>query len=118
MTHDEIEVFARGLYWLASRDGIEEREVTLIREFLVETKSELQVADLQHGPFDPLEAAQVLETTYLRRMFLKAAVALVRADGVYSDAERHALGRIADAFGLTNTEFGDLEQEANATTLD
>ena len=46
-----------------------------------------------------IEAAATLQTSYLRRIFIRAAIALVRADGVYSNAERHALGTIADAFG-------------------
>ena len=87
-------------------------------EFLNETGSELTIDLIKEDPsFDPLEATQVLQTTFLRRIFLKAAVALVKADGVYSDAERHALGDIADAFGISNAEFGDLEQEATGVDL-
>ena len=116
MTADEIEIFARGLYWLADRDGIHEQEITLIREFLKEAGSDLTIDDVKGG-FSPLEAAQVLEATYLRRIFLRAAVALIRADGVYSDQERHALGELADVFGISNAEFGDLEQEASRAEL-
>ena len=116
MTADEIEIFARGLYWLADRDGIHEQEITLIRDFLQEAGSELTIDDIKGG-FSPLEAAQVLEATYLRRIFLRAAVALIRADGVYSDQERHALGELADVFGISNAEFGDLEQEASRAEL-
>lgn len=118
MTPEEVEVFARGLYYLANQDGIDQREIDLIVEFLQETGSELTIDMLKEDPsFDPLEATQVLQTTYLRRIFLKAAVALVKADGIYSDAERHALGDIADAFGISNAEFGDLEQEATGVDL-
>ena len=48
----------------------------------------------------------------------QVAVALVKADGIFSDAERHAIGELADAFGMTNAEFGELEQEAARLSLD
>jgi len=119
MTPEEVEMFARGLYYLASRDGIDERETELIAEFLTDAESELTVERLSETPdaFDPVEAALLFETTNMRRVFLRAAVALVRADGVYSDAERRAMGEIADAFGLSNTEFSMLEQDASQDNL-
>ena len=109
----EVEVFARGLYFLANQDGIDEAEERLIKEFLVEAGSDLKWEDIRSEDFSAHEAAQMLETTYLRRIFLKAAVALVKADGIYSNKEREALGQFADAFGLNNAEFGAIEQEAN-----
>jgi tellurite resistance protein len=105
MPREAIEEFARGLFHIASVDGIEPREEKLIREFLAESGCKLAFEQLGDAGFSPIDAAQVLDTSYMRRVF-------VRADGTYSDGERHLLGEIADAFGLTNTEFGDLEQEA------
>jgi tellurite resistance protein len=118
LTPEEAEVFARGLYFLATQDGIEAREEALIKEFLRESKAPVDWDALAKSAFSPLEAAQVLETTYLRRIFLKLAVALVKADGSYSDRERRALGEIADAFGIDNAEFGDLEQAAGRSNLE
>lgn len=114
----EIEVFARGLYHLANVDGMDPREETLIKEFLDESGSELTYEQLADMPFSPTEAAGILEASYLRRIFVKAAIALVKADGTFSDAERHALGDIADAFGLSNADFGDIEQEAARSSLE
>lgn len=118
LTEDEVHVFARGLYHLATQDGIDPREEELIRGFLKDANSTLKWEDLAGSEFNPLEAAQALDTTYLRRIFIKAAVALVKADGNFSDKERHALGKIADAFGIDNTEFGDLEQAAAKASLE
>lgn len=118
LTPEVIEVFARGLYHLASVDGMDEREERLIREFLEEAGSDLRFEDLPGTSFSPFEAALVLETQHIRRTFVKAAVAMVKADGVYSDAERHAIGELADAFDMSNAEFGDLEQEATKIRLD
>lgn len=118
LTPDQADTFARGLYHLASLDGIEQREQGLIEEFLRESGSTLAWEQLAGTSFSALEAALVLETSFLRRVFLKVAVALVHADGHFSDKERHAIGEIADAFGLNNAEFADLEQEALRSPLE
>ena len=114
----EVEVFARGLWYLATIDGnADDREQAMIREFLEETNSALSWAEVTRGDFAPLEAANLLETTFLRRIFMKLAVALVHADGVYTDNERHAIGEFADVFGFNNAEFGELEQSAKRVDL-
>ena len=118
LTPEVIDVFARGLYHLANVDGIDEREEKLIREFLEETGSDIKYEELSCTSFSPFEAAMVLETSHIRRTFVKAAVAMVKADGVFSDAERHAVGELADAFDMSNAQFGDLEQEAPRVKLD
>jgi tellurite resistance protein len=107
----EVEVFARGLWYLATIDGASDpREEALIREFLEESKSMLTWSEVTRGDFTPLEAANLLESSYLRRIFMKLAVALVHADGVYTDNERKAIGEFADVFGLSNADFGEIEQ--------
>jgi tellurite resistance protein len=114
----EVEVFARGLWYLATIDGeAEPREQTLIREFLDEANSDLKWEEVTRGDFSPLEAATVLETTFLRRIFMKVAVALVHADGVYTDNERTAIGEFADVFGMSNADFGSIEQEGKRVGL-
>lgn len=118
LTPEVIDVFARGLFHLANVDGIDGREEKLIREFLTETGSDLKYEDLTGSEFSLMEAALVLETSHIRRTFVKAAVALVKADGVYSDAERKAIGEIADAFDMSNAEFGDIEQQAARLRID
>lgn len=117
LTAEEIDVFARGLYYLASVDGIDDRETELIAEFLREAGATFSVGDLRDSSFSKYEAVQVLEKTYLRRIFLKTAIALVRRDGVTSYAERRALAELADVFGLSNLEFVELEYEALSVGL-
>ncbi len=118
MTPEEVDVFARVLYYLASVDNhVDAKEVELIEEFLRETESSLTLEDLKQREFSFYEAVQVLDKTYLRKIFVKSAIALVRSDGVYSDEERQALGALADVFGLSNAEFGALEQEAQRQGL-
>lgn len=118
LTPEHAEVFARGLFYLANVDGMEDREERLIKEFIAESGAPISYDQLKDSSFSATEAAMVLETTWIRRVFLKAAIALVKADGHFSDAERHAIGEIADAFDLSNAEFGDIEQEAERASLE
>ena len=118
MTADEIDVFARGLHHLASVDGIDPRETALIAEFLRESGAAISLDDLQGSSFSKYEAVQVLDKTYLRRIFLKTAIALVHRDGHVSLAERRALAELADTFGLSNLEFVELEHEALTAGLE
>ncbi len=117
LSPDIIEAFARGLYFIAAIDGIEPREADLLSNLLRETESPLTLEHLPSREFGPQELAIALETSFLRRVFIRAAVAMVKADGRFTDGERRALGQIADAFGMSNAEFGELEQEANHVQL-
>ncbi len=112
LNREQVEAFANGLYYLANVDGIDESERTLIAEFLQETDSGLTMEQVAAANVNPYDVADVLETAFQRRIFMRAAVALVHADGEYTDAERRAVGEFADAFGFNNAEFGELEQQA------
>lgn len=119
LSTEAADLFARGLFHLANVDGIDAREEELLRDFITESGCSLKFEELEKGAdFSMHEAAQVLETSFQRRMFIMAAIAMIKADGEFSSAERHALGEIADAFGLSNAEFGDLEQEASRASLE
>jgi len=114
----EVEAFARGLWYLATIDGeADDREAALIKEFLSEANSDLEWKEVITSKITPLEVATFLETSFLRRIFMKLAVALVHADGVYTDNERKAIGEFADIFGMNNAEFGIIEQEGKRVNL-
>lgn len=117
LTAEQVDVFARGLYWLANVDGIDDREVAVIDEFLRETGSDWSIDRIQVESFDPRELPAVLDTSFLRRLFLRCAVALVAADGVLSEAESHALHRSARVLGLSDVAYQDLEEEARRMTI-
>jgi tellurite resistance protein len=119
LSTEAADLFARGLFYLANVDGIDSKEEELLRDFIKESGSTLGFDELKaDASFSMHEAAMVLETSFHRRMFITAAIAMIKADGEFSTAERHALGEIADAFGLSNAEFGDLEQEASRASLE
>ena len=115
LSEEQVEVLATTLFHLASTDAIDAREEQLIREFLGETGSDVRYEDLATMPYSPLETAQVFPTSFHRKVVLKSAVALIRADGQFSAPERRALGELADVLGVSNADFGDLEREAVAT---
>ena len=113
----EVDAFARGLWYLATIDGeADDREAALIKEFLDEANSDLKWEEVTSG-ITPLEVANLLETSFMRRIFMKLAVALVHADGVYTDNERKAIGEFADVFGMSNADFGEIEQEGKRVEL-
>lgn len=114
----EVEAFARGLWILATADGeAHPSEQQLIREFLKDTGNTVTWEQATTGDFGPHDVALTLDATFLRRVFMKAAIALVHADGVYTDNERRAIGEFAEAFGMSHTEFGELEQAAKKVDL-
>ncbi|MCA9718196.1 MAG: TerB family tellurite resistance protein [Myxococcales bacterium] len=112
-----VDIFARGLYHLAKVDGIDPSEISLIEEFLSETGATVTMADLERSGFDPKEAAEVLETTAMRHIFVRTAIALVKADGVWSEAEIDALGDVAETLGLSIADFCRLELEASQMSI-
>ena len=118
MDREQIEVFARGLYHLANVDGIDDSEMAIISEFLTEHNAEEVMESLPSATFDLNQAFDVFETAFLRRVFLKASIVMVRADGVLSDEERTAIAEVADAFGQADL-LGELEAEvADVTSFD
>lgn len=114
----EVEAFARGLWMLASVDGeAHPAEQQLIREFLADTGNQVSWEQVVADELGPRDVALALQTSFLRRVFMKAAIALVKADGVYTDKERELVGEFAEAFGLSHIDFGEIEQAAGKRPL-
>ena len=99
-SREQVEAFAAGLYQLSKSDGIDEREMEVIKDFLDETGNQDLMSDLDGLHFDPATAYEVFESTWLRKLFLRAALLLVRMDGKITDDERESLAWMADAFGV------------------
>ena len=118
LTTAQVVCMARGLYWLANQDGVEDSEVAILEEFLQETGSPLTVAALQSAPFDPRDLPFHLETSHQRLLFLKAAVALVASDGRLSTRERVGLRRCARLLGYSEMAFEEFWEEARHLSLE
>ena len=113
---EQLDLFARGLYYLADVDGVDDSEVAVIREFLEEMGEPDLMSSLDKVPFDPRMAALSFPTQHQRALFLKTGIVLIRADGTISDQEKKALGEIAQVFGMTD-DLPALEQEVAAANL-
>lgn len=102
VSRDQARVIAAGLHTLSLVDGADAsgKERALIEEFLRDAGHPDLVATIGADPFDPATAYQVLGTRFLRRVFLEAAVILVRSDGRVSEAEHEALDWLSRAFGV------------------
>lgn len=120
LTPRQVEVFARGLFWLANVDGIEDSELAVISDFLAEAASDWKIDRLQalDPEFDPRELPAVLDTSFLRRVFLKAAVALIAADRKVSEREKRALHRASRLLGLSDVAYAQLEEEASRLSIE
>lgn len=92
--------FARGLYHVAACDGVAPQEEALIRRFLRDVGLPDDLAPLGATPFDYAEAAEALDSMWLRRLLIAACRTVVLADGKVSEQERDCMRAMAAALGL------------------
>lgn len=97
---ERARVFARGLYHVATCDGLDPREAQALRVFLERTGQPDDLDALGEEPFDYAEATEALDSTWLRRTFVQACRLMVQMDGVVSNAERDAMRALAAALGV------------------
>ena len=110
LTPEKIDVFARGLYHVANVDGVDPAELTMIQSFLKEAGQPDMAKTLPSSSFHVSELA-ALETTFLKRTFLKACLVMIRRDGKITPAEKLLVMQLALSLGLED-EFDALDQEA------
>ena len=96
----QIEVFVAGLYRLASCDGITEFERDIVKQFADDSGAGHLLDNPDALSFDPVDAYRILETSWLRKLFLRAALLVVQADGKITDDEQETIAWIASAFGI------------------
>jgi tellurite resistance protein len=99
----EVDLFARALYYVAAVDGVDPRELEVIRQFVRDAGYPDLVTGIEQTRFRPEEAALVLTTTDKRRLLLKTLFVLVKADGVITQPERLQMLHIADVLGLAQS---------------
>ncbi len=110
MTVDQVDVFARGLYHVAGVDGVDAAETALIHEFLKDAEHPELEKDLPESGFHVAELA-ALETNFLKRVFLKACLVLIRSDGKITDAEKGIVQQISAYLDLDD-DFEAIDAEA------
>jgi tellurite resistance protein len=101
-TNEQIAVWLRGLLTIAWADGDYDEEE---RELIAQLTKELAFSDADgrvlFKSIEPEELAAVLgQERKTAENFLRTAVLVAIADGVYSTAEAELLHRFSDAFGL------------------
>lgn len=113
---NHVQVIVRGMYELASCDGLHESEKVLMLAFYEECRRETgaltSFAEVVARPFDADEARTVLDTEELRVAFLHSCLLLAHADGSYSAAERAKIESYAAVLGMAGTPLALLTQAA------
>jgi uncharacterized membrane protein YebE (DUF533 family) len=112
----EAETIARGLYAVASVDGVHERELALISEFTRTAAAGDAGGDAGAAlgrivPLEPESLAPLLPGAQLRELFMKAALLVAWADGSVSAAERTKIGQFAKALDVSATALGALDAQ-------
>jgi tellurite resistance protein len=111
----QAQAIARGLYTVASVDGVHEREAALIANFYGSVLQEdsrpvTSLAELARlGTLAPADLAAALPNSELRELFVKAALLLAYVDGKVTAEERAQLGSYAAALGVTSERQAKLE---------
>lgn len=108
---EQIAVWLRGLITIAWADGhFDEEEKSIIAEI---TQSEL-APKIDLGEFEPITANELAKTlgnnAHLSENFLRTAVMVAIADGVYSKSEDDMLHQFSDALGQSSSVFESLRQ--------
>lgn len=109
---EQIDIFARGLNWIAGLDERHPEEIRVIEEFLLAHDSEWEYEDIKDSAFEPRDLPVVLGSSHLRRLFLNRAVRVVAADGSLSPSEETGLYVFARFLGLSDKAFANLKAEA------
>jgi hypothetical protein len=97
---DQVRAMAQGLYHFAQVDGIDDREREAIASFLRDGGVDMEVEALSKIPFTIGSLLESLDTVFLRKVFLRASVIVLRADETISSNELGELRRIAVAIGI------------------
>ncbi len=92
--------FARGLYHVAACDGLDPRERRALEVFVERVGLPVSVDDLGAEPFDYTATADSLDSTWLRRTFIRACRLMIAMDGRVSAEERDALRALGAALGV------------------
>jgi hypothetical protein len=91
LSPEQLETFAAGLYHLSNVDGVSPEEQEQLKAFLEKQGTMTLFERLPFSSFDPKKAALILDSEWIRHAFFRAALDIVRADGVVNDIERDAL---------------------------
>mgnify|MGYP000013376485 FL=1 len=118
LTTAQAEAIARGLFHIAQSDGLHEREAALVASFWADAGGSMNALSelARSGPLSSAELSAVLDTTELRRLFVKTALLLAFADGQVSGKESDLVRQYAGELGLGG-ELAHLEEQVKEYLL-
>ena len=117
---EQARAIARGLYAVASMDGIHQREAALIARFYGvagenEPRPVTSLAALARlGPISQADLAEALPGEKLRQLFVKAALMLAYLDGKVTGGERLKIAGYARTLGVSAERQAALEESVRA----
>jgi hypothetical protein len=115
INENQAQAIARGLYTVASVDGVHEREAALIANFYGaaladDARPVTSLAELSRlGALSPDDLATALPGVELRQLFVKAALLLAYVDGKVTAQERSQIASYAAALGIAPDRQAMLE---------
>lgn len=115
-TRAQVKAFAAGLYHLAACDGVDDSEIAIIEEFVQDAGYPDLADQLASLDFDPVQAYQLFESSWLRGLFLRAALLVIKSDGSVSEQEIETLDFMAEAFGIEGGYEG-LQKQVEGQSL-
>lgn len=119
----QAQAIARGLFAVASVDGIHEREAALIANFYsppndVDEHPKMSLADVRRlDALSPADLAALLSEGEIRELFVKAAFLLAYIDGRVTIDERKKIGAYAAALGVARERQAILEDSVRTRLM-
>lgn len=123
LDEQEAQAIARGLFAVASVDGIHEREAALIANFYSATSDvddhlETSLAEMYRmDTLSPADLATHLPDQEVRELFIKAAFLLAYIDGRVTVEERKKIGAYAAALGVARERQAVLEESVRTRLM-
>ncbi len=106
----EADLIARGLFAIASVDGMHCREAQFVCAWLYRGEAggdDAWFDKIKQSPITVDALAEGLSQIEHRKLFLQLARSLAYADGVISAGEQGVIDRYIDAFGIAEGDIGD-----------
>ncbi len=120
LTEEQAEAIGRGLFAVAKADGnVHPAEAALITEFYASTtENPATLGSLEReSQIQGGQLADLLPGQDLRELFLKTALLLAYADGVYADGEKKLVSEYAHSLGVDDAGLTAMEQDVKEFLL-
>jgi tellurite resistance protein len=117
----QVQAMVRGMYDLARVDGVHASEMIMLRGFYEQCQRDAQALttfeELIAVPFDLVAAKDALDTPDRKTAFIQSCLLLAHADGNYTQNEQAHIKKFAQALGVANETFMQLEAQVADTLL-